>query len=73
MVWLSNGSKISKFGIGDGEGTEYVSRLMTWLFLYTIIWSNYFRTLTLAKIERTLGLEQSSRYKFYSLPGWGYY
>jgi len=37
------------------------------------LWGTYFRVLTIAKIERMLGIGRSDKYKFYSLPGWGYY
>lgn len=37
------------------------------------LWGTYFRTLTIAKIEKMLRIGKSFRYRFYSLPGWGYY
>jgi hypothetical protein len=37
------------------------------------LWGTYFRVLTIAKIERMLGIDKGNKYKFYSLPGWGYY
>lgn len=37
------------------------------------LWGTYFRVLTTAKIERMFGIGRSNKYKFYSLPGWGYY
>jgi len=37
------------------------------------LWGTYFRVLTIAKIERMLDISRSNEYKFYSLPGWGYY
>ena len=37
------------------------------------LWGTYFRVLTMALIEMTLGTEKSFNYKFYALPGWGYY
>jgi len=36
------------------------------------IWGTYFRVLTIAKVEGILSLGDSNKYKFYSLPGWGY-
>jgi len=36
------------------------------------IWATYFRILTIAKIETMLRKGDYNKYKFYSLPGWGY-
>lgn len=36
------------------------------------LWGTYFRVLAIAKIERILGIGDSNKYKFYSLPGWGH-
>lgn len=36
------------------------------------LWGTYFRVLTIAKIEKMLGIDSNNKYKFYSLPGWGY-
>lgn len=36
------------------------------------LWATYFRVLTIGKIERMLGIGNGDKYKFYSLPGWGY-
>ncbi len=36
------------------------------------IWGTYFRLMTVAHIETTLGLPRTFPYNSYSLPGWGY-
>ena len=36
------------------------------------LWGTYFRILTIAKIEKILEKCKYNRYKFYSLPGWGF-
>ena len=36
------------------------------------LWATYFRTLTIAKIETMLKINENKKYRFYSLPGWGY-
>lgn len=36
------------------------------------IWATYFRLLTLASVEITLGLSYSFHYRSYPLPGWGH-
>ena len=48
------------------------SRMKCYLFTPDL-WGTYFRVLTMAIIEKSLGLELSYNYKFYALPGWGYY
>lgn len=37
------------------------------------MWATYFRVLSLAKIEKFMGNDNKERYRFYPLPGWGYY
>lgn len=43
-------------------------------FFESDLWSTYFRMLTLAKIHTMKNFSSgSSRYQFYTLPGWGYF